>query len=314
MEFGAHSVVIHTVETSSAVKLGGITQMGMPLNVETVRDDSGAMFDSFGAISFQAPRPQWTTKSIGLALAAIPQNGICINTAEGKPGVTFYGEAKGDCVSGDPDSDEHLSYLMDLGLMVPVSLTGTRRDDAQLACEIDAITDGTNAPFAYSYAATLPTGIDFSAFVVSAITCAGIVWEDMRNFNLSFNVEKTESEPQAGGVWPDRAGRRKARPAATITARNPRKLDNSTGIPLLGKEATHANTTVWFKKRKNRATFEANNATVHAKLTMAGLVYFDNPFSASGTAAAETTLQYQGIHDGTNAPLIWTPNIAYAPS
>lgn len=314
MEYGSHSVVIHTIDTGTAVKLGGITSMGVPLNTETANDDSGALYDSFGAINFQAPVPQFTTKSIALALGAIPQAGICINADGSHPGVKLYGEAKGDCQEGEPESDDHLSYLIDLGLIVPLTLTCDRRGDASLAVEIDAITDGTNAPFAYDYGDTLPTGVDRSVFALGAMRIGNILWDTTRNFNLAFGVSRLEKEPQLGGIWPYRSGRRKAQPIVTLTARDPRQLDDSTGIPLLGKEATHVNTTFYFKKRKNRAAFEADGDLVHSRLTVAGLVYFDNPFSASGTAPAETSVTIKGLHDGTNTPLIWTNNVAYDPT
>lgn len=309
-EYGSHSVTIETDDITPIVKLGGITAMGMPLNVETVRDDSGSLYDSFGAISFQAPRPQFTTKAVAAALAVIPQAGICLTD----PGIKLYGESKGDCQVGEPGSGDHLEYTVDLGLVVPLTLSGSRRDDITLSVEVDAITDGVNAPFAADYTATLPTGYDTSVYVMGAMRIGNILWDDVRSFNLDFGVERIESEPQLGGVWPDRSGRRKARPTCTLTARNPTKLDDSTGIPLLGKEATHANTIFYFKKRKNRATFELDAAAVHFNMTMAGLVYFDTPFSSTGTAPAETTLRIQGIHDGTNTPLLFNFNTTYDPT
>lgn len=313
MEYGSHSVVIHTIDTGTAVKLGGITSMGMPLNTEIVRDDSGSIYPTFGAISLQAPIPQFTTKSLILALSAIPQSGICINADGSHPGVKLYGEAKGDCQEGEPASNEHLSYLVDLGLMVPITLQGSRRDDATLSVELDAITDGTNAPFATDYGATLPTAVDASQFVIGAMRIGNVLWTDVRSFTLNFGVTRLDREPQLGGIWPERSGRRRAEATATITARDPTKLD-AAAIPLTGKEATHANTIIYFKKRKNRASFEADGDLVHFKLTMAGLVRFDNPFAASGTAPAETTVTIDGVHDGTNAPLIFSFGIAYDPS
>ena len=75
MEYGSHSVVIHTIDTSTAQKLGGISSMGVPLGTTITTDDSGSLYPTFGGINFQAPKPQFTTKSIALALGAIPQAG-----------------------------------------------------------------------------------------------------------------------------------------------------------------------------------------------------------------------------------------------
>lgn len=315
MEYGSHSVVIHTTDTGTAVKLGGITSMGMPLGNDIVRDDSGSLYPTFGGLSFQAVSPQFTTKSIAAALAAIPQAGICINSDGTHPGVALYGESKGDCTDGEPGSGDHLEYLIESGFIAPISLSGSRRDDAVLSVEIDSTTpDGTNAPFVADPSATLPTGVDTGQFVFAAMRIGNILWDDMRNVSIDFGVQRREREPQLGGVWQDRTGRLRAEATATITARNPLKLNDSTGIPLLGATATHANTLLYLKKRKNRAAFEADGDTVHMRITMAGMVLFDNPFAASGTAPAETTVRIIGVHDGTNAPLIVSTGLAYDPS
>lgn len=310
MEYGSHSVTIHTIDTSTIKKLGGITSMGMPLNTTITRDDSGSLYTTFGAINFQAPKPQFTTKSISLAIPAMGQTGICINSDVSHPGVALYGEAKGDCQEGEPGSGDHLQYLIDLGLMVPITLQGSRRDDMTLSVEIDAITDGTNAPFAQDNTATLPTSVDDSVFVIGAMRIGNLVWTDVRSMSLNFGIQRIEDEPQLGGIWPYRSGRTRAEPVMTITARDPTQVDDA-AVPLLGVEATHANTILYFKKRKNRATFELDAATVHGKLTMAGIVVAQQAFSASGRAPAETTFEIHGVHDGTNAPLIFTFGVAY---
>jgi hypothetical protein len=314
-EYGAHSVVIHTTDTGTAVKLGGVVSMGMPLNTEVSQDDNGQIYDSFVGINVQAPTPRFTTKSIAAALAAVPSTGICINVDGSHPGIKFYGEAKGDCQSGEPASGDHLSYLFDAGLIVPLNLSASRREAARVSFEIDAITpDGTNAPFVADPTDTLPTALNIDEYMLGAMRIGNIVWDDARSLSLDFNVNRLEREAGLGIVWPDRASRTKARPSATITGRDPRKLDDTTGIPLLGKSGTHLNTILYFRKRTNSGSLEPIASAVHLKLTMAGMVYFENPFEASGAGAAETTVMFKGIHDGTNAPLIWTPNVAYDPT
>lgn len=313
-QFGSHSVVIDTIDTGGPIKLGGITSMGVPLGTEYQTDDSGAIHDKSASITFQAPKPQASTKSIAAALAVIPQTGICLNTNGSHLGAFFYGEAKSDCQVGEPGSANHLSYLVGKGLLVPETLSGSLREDVQLSFSVDAISDGTNAPLAGSYGATLPTGLDLSQYAVGAIKIANILWSDTRRLNLAFNVRRGEDDPQLGGIWPIRASRVKAQPVLELTARDPSKLDDSTGIPLLGKSAIHGNTVVYFKKRLNRGAFEADASTVHLKMTMSGLVYFDNPFSASGNANAETSIRLVGLNDGTNFPIVFTFGIAYNPS
>jgi hypothetical protein len=314
-EYGAHSVTIHTIDSATLKGFGGIRAMGMPMGTEVTQDDNGQIYDSFTGINLQAPTPRFTTTALGLAVATIPQTGICINTDGTRPGIKFYGEAKPDCQSGEPASGGHLSYLMDAGLIVPTTLTATRREAARISFELDAITpDGVNAPFAADYSETLPTGLNIDEYILGAMRIANIVWSDARSLNLNFNVTRLEKEAALGGIWPDRASRTKARPEATITGRDPTKLDDTTGIPFVGKPGTHTDTILYFRKRKNAAALEDVASPVHLKLTMSGMAYFDNPFEASGSGAAETTVMFKGIHDGTNVPLIWTPGVAYDPT
>lgn len=311
-EFGAHSVTIHTIDSSTLKKIGGISAMGMPLNTEVSQDDNGQIYDSFVGITVQAPTPRFTSRSLDECIANIPSTGICINSDGSHPGIAFYGEARGDCQTGEPGSGDHMQYLFDSGLIVPMQLTADRRSAARISYEIDAITpDGTNAPFVADPTATLPTGLNIDEYVLGAMRIGNIVWDDARSLNLNFNVTRMEREAGLGLVWPDRASRIKARPEATITGRDARKLDDSTGIPLLGKAGTHANTILYFRKRKNAAALEDPASLVHLKLTMCGMAYFENPFEASGGGIAETTLMFKGIHDGSNVPLIWTRNVAY---
>lgn len=311
-EYGIHSVSLHTLDTGTEVKLGGVSAMGMPMNTDISEDDNGQIYDSFTSIIAQAPTPRFTTRSVAAALAAIPQNGVCIRSDGTHPGVKFYGEAKSDCQSGEPGAAEHLSYLMDTGLIVPISLSAARRQPARLSVEIDAITpDGLNAPFAADYSETLPTGLNIDEYILGAMRIGNVIWDDARSMELTFNVERGERDPMLGGIWPDRASRRKARPRLTVTARDPRKLDDASGIPFVGKSGTHLNTILYFRKRLNGAALVDVATTEHFRMTMSGIVYFDNPFEASGNAPAETTVMISGRHDGTNAPIIFTFGVAY---
>lgn len=313
-DYGAHSAVINTTDTVTPVKLGGILSMGMPMNTDMSTDDNGQIEDSFSAVIMQAPQPQFRTKSVAEALKAMTYKGICINVDGTHPGVKFYGEAKSDCQQGEPASNGHLSYLMDGGLMVPTQLTASRREPAQLSVEIDTISKNLNAPFAANYADTLPTGLNIDEYILGAMKIGNLLWSDARTFTCDFNNTRADREPGLGSLWPERSARRKVRPRITVGARDPRKLDDAAGIPFLGKKAVHTDTVFYFRKRDNGGALIDVALLQHFKLTVQGTVVFDNPFSVSGDASAETSLMIYGRKDDTNPSLIFTFGIAYNPA
>lgn len=313
-EFAAHSVVIHTIETVSAVALGSVTASNSPTNTEVTRDDSGALHDTVVSVSKQEPTQEITTKSVALALAAITPDGQCLNTDATHPGVSVYFEQKKVCPNAAPGASDHAEFLFDVGLMTPQSLSASGRDqDVTLSFMIDALTDGTNEPYGRDYSASLPSSVDTSQFVLAAVRSGGIVYADITQFELDFGIEKTEKRPILGGVWPDQIGVAKARPSATLTTKELRRLDdtaapNAGRVPMLGKSAAHADTTFWFRRRN-----ALDSDAVHFTLTMAGLLVPENAISASGTGTGDQTYKLYGVNDGTNAPVVLTPNIAYSP-
>lgn len=313
--FYGDGVVIHTIDTGTAVKLGGITSGGVPLNTTTQGDEDGRDYDYSRSVTSQLPMPQFSTKAIAAALAAIPIRGICLDTDGTHPGVSIFGRQEEACGPGSSAvaSDDHIEFLVDTGLLVPISLTGGLGVDSVLSVEIDALTDGTNAPIAADYEATLPTGLDSSRYVLGHMRVANILFDDIRDFNLSFNVGRGEKLPAVGSVWADSVGRGKSTSVLTLEGRNPTRLDDSTGIPLLGKTALHAETIFYFRKRSGSG-FVDDATTEHLRMTMHGKILCDNPFSFSGSSEASTSFRIEAMHDGTNVPIIFTPNVAYDPT
>lgn len=307
-ELANHSVVIHTVDTVSAVKLGGITSTSIPLNTETVTDESGTTFNQFEAISKQSPRPEGTTKSVMAALKAMTTNGSCINTDGTHPGVSFHYEQKQLCKGSTIGSSDHAEYLVDSGFMSPLQLSATRGEDVTLSFAIDALTKSGNSPLAGDYGTTLPSGIDASQFVLGHMKVAGILIPDVRSLNVDFGISLTEKTPQLAGVWPEQVGRQKVVPKATVVAKDPTYLDDAK-FPLLGKAAAHADTIFYFKKRLNKSAFVDDATTEHFSLTFSGLVLVQSAISSSGTSTGDISIEING--SGTTSPLILTPNIAY---
>lgn len=314
-DFGAYAV-----EYGPAV-IGGITQLSEPTNTQTTSDESGDLYDNIRAVSQQSPVINFTTKSIGTTLALVPQQGQCISATP----LVAWARQKEDCSNAPLGTNSHTKYTIPLGLIIPVSLSAQRGEDVTLQLEARGITDGTNAPLAISHGNALPSTPTVELFTLGAVKVADILFTDVRSVDLQFGIETGEIEPELGGIWPDTVSVRKVRPVATITGRNPTRVTNDgsagSSIAMTGSVAGHGtpatpvyDTVFFFKKRKNRASFEANDASVHLKITMAGLTYPDNLFNASGESPGETTITLEGIHDGTNTPLLITTSYEYDPA
>ncbi|MEN1680783.1 MAG: hypothetical protein AAGJ46_14435 [Planctomycetota bacterium] len=320
-EYANHSVVIHTVDTGSAVALGGIGSTSANPNNQTVSDQGGQLHDTLRALAKQEPTQEFSTTSVATALAAVSPDGVCINSDGTHPGVGVFFEQKQQCGGAVVGASDHAQFLYDMGLLTPQTLSASGRDaDVTLSMMVDALTDGTNEPVQRDWAATLPTGVDTSQFVLGAAKCRNLLLTDIRSLNIDFGIEKTEKRPQLGGVWPETVGVLKARPSATLTAKEIKYLrdtttsDDASRYPMNGDVAEHADTIFYFKKRKNRAAFEDDAETVHFSITMAGLLVPENLFNASGTATGDSSWKIETVNDGTNNPLIVTTDIAYNPA
>jgi hypothetical protein len=82
----------------------------------------------------------------------------------------------------------------------------------------------------------------------------------------------------------------------------------------LGKQATHANSLIQFKKRLGYSSFVADGTSAHVALTINGGAHVTDVFTAGGNAEARQTIRVVGVHDGTNVPVLATIGTTYNPS
>jgi hypothetical protein len=310
-EFGIQAITL--TKASGANVLQATGDYSAPLNTTTRGDEGSAVHDYSRSIVSQLPTQTFSTKALASAFALINQLGSCIGSTYAIRGVTYHLERKGDCQSGFPTSSQHATHSVANGLITPLTLACASRDaDAILTCMVDAVTDGTNAPVASSFAASLGGTPDLSQYALGAMRVGNLVFSDCRDFNLDFGIRKSETQIELGGVWAERQGVQKGVPVITLTGSDVREVSNSR-FPALGLSATHANTTFYFRKRLNRGVFVADATAEHFAITASGLVLPETLGDSSG-ATSTTRFRIECLNDGTNFPLIFTPNIAYDPT
>lgn len=315
-KFTAHSIEFAFLdETGSAitpVTIGALTSTGHPLNTETTADDSGGIYDEARSIVSQLPEPTYTTKSVQALLEIISLTGTCFSSDGSNPGVRIYGQVVRDC-KNLPAATANLRYTIPKGLLRLDSLTIPRTGDATVSFRIDALTDGSNAPFAGTYTGiTLPSSPISEKYGMGAARVGNILVSEPTNLGLNFGVIPDEKLPAVGGVWADTTGVRKVQPVLSVQGQDPTMLDDSSGIPLLGKAAIHTNTKIQLKKRLRGGAYEDNSSAVHFAMTMDGLEMVNDPFASSGDGVAEFDARLEATYDGTNAPVVFLFDQTYS--
>jgi hypothetical protein len=290
--------------------LGGITDLNIELGTETESDDSGQVYDETRSVIRQTPEISFRTKSVAGAVNLFGFPGVCI---DGTPALVAWANVLGDCKS-PPLSTDNSIYTVALGLASLGQITAQRGQDAEISVMVDAITDGTNPPIVADYAGnTAPTGLVTAQFTLGVCSIAGIILPDLEGLTIDFGVRKSAKTPLAGSIWPDSIAIRKVQPVLTLRGFDPRVLDNSL-IPLLGKQATHVNTLIQLKKRANYSTFVADATAEHILISMSGIATVTTAFAGSGNAEGLSTVVVNGVHDGTNVPIIIDTTSVYDPT
>lgn len=312
--FQAQAVTLHTTDlnTGSIINIGGETQVDVNTGTQTMSDDSGSVYDETRSMVAQNPEITLRSKSIATWLSYIGLAGYCISSDGTHPGLRVYAAALNDCKS-PPAAGVNLRYTVGKGLIILGQLQATRGQDAQISIQCHAITDGTNSPLAGVYTGiTLPT-VTSSQYTLGVCKIGNITVTDIESMTLDFGVRVTAKAPAMGLVWPDSIAVREIQPVLTMTTYDPTILDNAL-IPLAGKQATHAQTLIQLKKRLGYAAFVADATAQHITMTMNGMLTVTKAFGGSGNAEGTAEIRLEGVHDGTNVPILFNLANTYTPT
>jgi hypothetical protein len=308
-----HAATLHTTDLNggSAVNIGGHTSMELSTGTETMSDESGSIYNEVRSLVSQLPEATLTTKSLATWLTYIGLAGYCISSDGSHPGLRLFAQVLNDCKS-PPAANTNLRYTIGRGLVILGQLQASKGQDATLSLKVHAISDGTNAPFSVTYTSvTLPTSLLSQQFTLGVCRVGNILLTDLQSLTLDFGVECSKKEPECGTIWPESIAVRKIEPVATFTGFNPTILD-AASIPLGGKQATHAQTIIQLKKRQNYASFVPDGTSEHIRLTMNGLATITQAFSGSGNGELTNVCRVEGVHDGTNVPILATIGSTYS--
>lgn len=296
-----YAVKLHTDEMGSAVLLGGISQQSLMADAETSREVSAGSVDPFfGSVDRLNPKATVTTYAIAKAIDAIGLRGLKITSAT-NAGVVFY------FAKIDPDTGQalagstHISRTIKSGLLYPQRLTVDHQGQASLTLGLATRWDGTNDAITVATSVALPTVLaDDERFTLGSATVAGVTVDRKSNLDVDFGLT-VEQISTDGATQPAYLHIAQALARATIRGLNPDDFSAS-GVPLLGKAGSHANTIIQFRKRAaNTAGFASGS--VNITMTMAGSVFWESMGEAQGNQRVGSTLVIEPTHDGTNLPI-----------
>jgi len=284
-----------------ASKVAGVTANNIVTGTEVRGEPAGGdVYARTQSIVAQKPRIDFTTRCIAQALAACGLTGSSIADMSG--GLCAYAYAHEDGGTRDADS-VHRKYSATKGILVPASLRCEHQADAEISYEGTITYDDENDPIVVTASVAAPSGYtDDERFSLGGITVGDISIGSVRSLEINFGVN-VASEGADSNIWDDHASITTIVPVITIRGIDPAVM-GATGIPLAGKAATHANTTIYLRKRADGGTFVANGESEHISITAAGLAHISTPYGASPDKPGEVELVLNAQYDGSNDPLV----------
>ena len=142
---------------------------------------------------------------------------------------------------------------------------------------------------------------DNERFTIGGVTIGSVALSHFRSVEIDFGISARTLGADSD-IWDTRAEIRSINPTITFRGIDVTQM-KAAGIPIEGKAATHANTTIYLRKRAITG-FVADGTSEHIAITGYGLAVMDDIASQSGEDNAEDSLRLECAYDGTNTPLV----------
>lgn len=288
---GPHGVVIN------ATTIGGITQASVNLGTQLRNDPtSGEVYNRFHSIQAQIPAASFTTYQVGTAIDVTGVLGYDIGAVAG---LAIYGvkhELGGTRASGSVNA----KYAIADGILFPTTLSVNDKGDATLAYQCAVLHDGSaNDPIIPTFNNAALTLTDALRFTLGPVKIGNVTMNQVTAMEIDFGINVVR-RPAGSEIWDTFASIESIQPVITLRGTLVTWFGSS-GVDIEGLPITHANTTIYLKKRAIGGTYVADGTAQHIKITAEGLATVEQCFDDSG----EVTITIPCRYDGTNAPLIF---------
>lgn len=297
-----HALYSVVFNDTSDLTLGGIESVNIRSQVEHMAEPTqGEIYPRHQAIMAIKPVADFASYCIADGLDIVPLAGKSLSALV--TGLDLYAY-KHDHGAGRASGSVHRKYTIADGICVLDKLSCDHRGDALLGFRVLSTWDGTNAPVIETDTSAVPTaGNDDERFTIGKCTIGSVLISDIRSWELDFGIEAT-TEGADSDIYDTHVSIVTCKPVLTLRGIDIEWL-KAANIPLVGKAATHATTTIYLRKRlQTSAGYVADGTSEHISLTMAGLCWVEDIFSSRGKAPAECSLKLAARFDGTNAPIV----------
>jgi hypothetical protein len=283
-----------------ATTLGGITRRTLRTASEIRQTaTSGEVYARFGSLVAQKPMAEFGTLDVEGGLAACGITGTALTAAAP---LIFYCQKQKEGGGRDTGS-VHRLLTMNEGILIPRRLVCEHQGDAQLEYEGLITYDGTNDPIAVTDTAALVAApLDVNRFTLGKFSLTDdaattFAFTHKLRLELDFGIA-AETHGADSELWDTNCRISEVLPSLTLTGKDVEWF-KSTVVPLIGRTIRHNGTEIILQRRKNRSTFHTNVELEHLKLTIAG------------QAVIEQSVRIPLQFDGTNAPVVFTPDSTY---
>ena len=304
---GIYAVRLFDTTMVSEAILDGVANQALTMDSRITREaSSGVSYPRHAFISGQNFASQLSTMRLEDWFDEVGFAGKKIETDVGKPGIVLYGQLYDEVGGGRSAGSTHRTYTMARGYIVPRTLTVDHQGDATLQYDYFIIYDGTNDPIVIAESQAVPTLVgDDQRFTLGGITLGGTTFDQVQSMTIDFGVT-VRTESGDSDVYPTKVSIADWSPTITLRG-NKAKWLGATGIGIGGLSCTHANTTIYLRKRAEAGThFVANGTAEHIKITAAGLAVVETAQDAASGQSSESSIRLDTKYDGTNTPVVVT--------
>lgn len=300
-----HTVEVQDDADSSAVIISSLLDASAPIDQEVQSDSvAGTYYPEQISTVSQKPMFRFTTLDLPKVITAFGLIGRDVVSGSGKVGVAMY-QAKYNNAAISAGST-HRRLVFNKSYNMIRTLTVSHRQDARASCESMSIYDGTNAPVVIGTNVALPTlPASSGRWTIGSVSVGGVAISCNVQLDIDFGVS-AEMFGCDSDIWDTHLNLSDIKPKISITSLDPTGF-SAAGVPLIGLAGTHANTTIYLRKRVTTglASFVADATAEHIKITADGVLHVVEAMSASGNQQGQMRLEMTCRYDGTNAPLVF---------
>jgi hypothetical protein len=293
--------------------IGGSVRQSVSTGLSVLNETvAGSVFPLQANITGVNSKLTFSTLNVAKALTAVGALGLDISATPLELYEILYND-RGTIASGSV----HRKLVFKSGRLVPRTLSINHQGNATLDLEMLAISTGTlisgttfgetERPIDYTESIAAPSvtlaDLDSERYTLGPATIGAVDIGCLQDLSIDFGLE-IETTGCSSNPYPTQIETRSVNPMITATTRDTNKFA-AAGIPLTGKAATQANTTIYLRKRKqSTAEFVAYATAEHIKINSAGLLMVEEAWSADGSANATAKIKLQCLFDGTNNPIV----------